>query len=276
MANGSLARGELTSQSDFDAYPMYVPRFKKPAEALFAQVQEHAGLKEFSAEGAFGRPVPAATMRKRIGGQGDDNLRFTRRMLLILESVCIGNSQVYSDTLEALVCRYISNDITEKQIGRFLLNDVVRFYRTMCVDFEFKTVEQKKPKPWGIRYTKLIFSRKLIYFSGVVMCAELANMPANKKRDRLLELCSQPPIDRLLSCMADDILSALREYDAFLALLDDPTVRRSLANVELLRATHTDKFKEIKDSGHRYSSALVSALKRTYGESNPVHEALLV
>ena len=274
VANGSLARGEVTSQSDFDAYPLYTNGARSSASALFDVVKHQAGLKEFAVEGAFGVLSPAATMRKKIGGQGDDNRRFTRRMLLILESTPIGDSEVYDETLDAIVSRYINDDITEKQIGRFLLNDVIRFYRTMCVDFEFKTVEQTKP--WGIRYTKLIFSRKLIYFAGVIMCAELASLPASEKRAAMLQMIKQPPIDRLLSVLGNRILPALSEYDGFLALLNDKKSREDLSKVEMLRATHSDLFKSVKASGHRYSSALVQVLNQRYAQDHPIHEALVV
>jgi hypothetical protein len=274
VANGSLARGEVTSQSDFDAYPLYTTGAKDRASDLFELVLQSAGLREFAAEGAFGVATPAITMRRKIGGQGDDNRRFTRRMLLILESTPIGDSAVYQQTLEAIVSRYISDDITDKQIGRFLLNDIIRFYRQMCVDFEFKTVEQTKP--WGIRYTKLIFSRKLIYYSGVIMCAELASLPAAEKRQKLIQMIILPPIDRLLMVFGRDVLAALEEYDRFLALLDDRGSRDDLAKVELLRETHTPLFKTVKASGHKYSSALVDILRDKYPVDHPVREAIIV
>lgn len=274
VANGSLARAEVTSQSDFDAYPMYAPGYKRSALELFESVRAGAGLREFAVDGAFGEPVPAITMRKRIGGQGDDNRRFTRRMLLILESAPIGNRRIYDETVKSLVSRYISDDITDKQIGRFLLNDIIRFYRQMCVDFEFKTVEQTKP--WGVRYIKLIFSRKLIYFSGIIMCAELANRPAQQKRDMLQRMIYMPPIDRLLYILGEDILPALHEYDNFLSVLDDKGKRDDLSAVEMLRATHSPLFKEVKDSGHRYSTKLVDLIRSRYPVEHPIREALIV
>lgn len=274
VVNGSLARGEVTSQSDFDAYPLHATGAEQVASELFAEVKERAGLKEFAAEGAFGDAVSASSVRKNIGGQKDDNLSFTRRMLLLLESSCLGAREVYDETIDGLVKRYINDDITNKQIGRFLLNDFIRFYRTMCVDFEFKTVEQTKP--WGVRYTKLIFSRKLIYFSGVVMCAELAGKPARQKRELLINFINQPPIDRLIEVLGESIVPALTEYDYFLGMLDDISVRDDLGKVEMLRSSHTELFKEIKIRGHAYSAALVSALNLGYPSSHPIHEALSI
>ncbi len=81
----------------------------------------------------------------------------------------------------------------------------------MCVDFDFKTYEQRKE--WGIRNLKLVFSRKLMYYSGVVMCAELAERDAKTKRDILETLIAMTPIDRLLHVMGDEIVPALIHYD---------------------------------------------------------------
>lgn len=274
VINGSLARGEITSQSDFDAYPLHSPGAEAIAAQLFGDVKARAGLKEFAAEGAFGKAVVAGSLSRNIGGQGEDNWSFTKRMLFILESSYLGDSRIYELTLSSLVERYINDDITDKQIGRFLLNDIIRFYRTMCVDFEFKTVEQEKP--WGIRYIKLIFSRKLIYFSGLLMCAELAGKSASEKRATLIKLIRQPPTDRLVSVMGRDIIPALDEYDYFLSLLDDRSVREDLGKVEMLRESHTEMFREIKASGHRYSSALLAALNAKYPSQHPIHELLIV
>jgi hypothetical protein len=276
VANGSLARQELTSQSDFDAFPLYDRGRRFEAEALFEDVQLRSGLKAFAEEGAFGSPVPSWTMAKRIGGQGDDNRRFTRRMLLLLESVPLGPRGTYDAALDRVIGRYINDDITSKQIGRFLLNDVIRFYRTMCVDFEFKTIELPKPKPWGIRYTKLIFARKLTYFSGLLMCGALAGLPAAAKRARLRQMVELSPIDRIVSEMDDGVSDALKEYDSYLGLLDDPEIRTALGEVEMLRATHSEEFRAVKDSGRKFSSALVQAFRRKYPETHPIREAVLV
>jgi hypothetical protein len=274
VANGSLARGEVTSQSDFDAYPLYNRGAKAAAEQLFATVQGRAGLKEFAAEGAFGVAAAAEAMSRNIGGQGDDNHRFTRRMLLILESTPIGNRSVYDAAVERVISRYINDEISDKQIGRFLLNDIIRFYRQMCVDFEFKTVEQTKP--WGLRYAKLIFSRKIIYYSGVIMCAELADKKAAEKRTCLEEMVNLPPIDRLLSVLGESIIPALTEYDNFLAHLDHKQSRDDLAQVKMSRETHTNLFKEVKTSGHRYSGILVDVIRKKYPVDHPIRESLIV
>ena len=62
----------------------------------------------------------------------------------------------------------------------------------MCVDFAWKGWEQDQKK-WGLRNIKLRMSRKLIFVSGLLMCAEpfLKDKDANES--------SIDCIDQLLS-----------------------------------------------------------------------------
>jgi len=57
-----------------------------------------------------------------------------------------------------------ATDDSMSETSRFLLHDLIRYYRTICVDFEYKTYENGKP--WGDRNIKIQFSRKFLYFSN--------------------------------------------------------------------------------------------------------------
>jgi hypothetical protein len=82
-------------------------------------------------------------------------------MLLLLEGEWLVNEAGFHSLRREILQRYIGDKMTDHQLSLFLLNDVIRYYRTMAVDYEFKTNEGDKPKPWGIRNIKLVFSRKL-------------------------------------------------------------------------------------------------------------------
>lgn len=276
IANGSLARSEITSLSDFDAYVLAAERGREAEEAAEAltRMQGRSGLRTAAADGAFGHLQLGGELIENIGGQHDDNDRFTRRMLFVLESVPLAGVDYYRSCVDALVRRYINDDTAMYQIGRFLLNDVIRYYRTICVDFEHKTYELGKS--WGIRNIKLVYSRKLMYFSGVAMCAELAHRSPNAKRKTLLDLIALTPVQRILSIFGQEIVPALEHYEFFLSQIDQPDVRKALEAVDLDRATHTAAYRDLKDGGHQFSWKLISALHRAYPPSHPIHDALVL
>jgi predicted nucleotidyltransferase len=95
---GSLARHEFTSGSDLD-WVLLVDGIADP-EHLRASLDIEAELKEQGvkgpgAEGAFSGLAFSHDLINYIGGSDDTNANLTRRMLLLLESACIGRDDAY-------------------------------------------------------------------------------------------------------------------------------------------------------------------------------------
>ena len=214
-------------------------------------------------------------MCENIGGQDDKNDKITRRLLFLLESDWLYNKKAAEQYREAIVDRYIKNTITDHQISRFLLNDLIRYYRTMCVDFEYKTAEVGKP--WGTRNIKLQFSRKLIYFSGILIAAESAQRTYPYKKNITLELIELTPIERILKICGTTAHRALELYDRFLEKISDKSIRDITDKVTADRKTHDEypEFRDLKNAGHHFSWELARLLKQTYDSSHPIHNALI-
>jgi hypothetical protein len=80
----------------------------------------------------------------------------------------------------------------------------------MCVDFEYKTVEEGKD--WGIRNIKLIFSRKLIYFSGVLIAAQMAQRTYKEKLEIAEHLMDLTPLERIMEVCGISANKAAKEH----------------------------------------------------------------
>ena len=229
-----------------------------------------------SSDGVFGKTNDLPGMLKNIGGDRDTNEAITKRVLFLLEGEWIAGEALAQKLRNDLIDCYVRPNITSHQIALFLLNDIIRYYRTICVDFEFKTMQSLKPKPWGTRNVKLVFSRKLLYFSGVIAIAETAQKTYGQKKKSLLELFAMPVADRLLSVCGERAVRPLRIYEEFLEEMSKAEVREQLDNVTEANRDKSQTFRILKDRGHHFSWELLSLLKQTYESSHPIHRALVL
>ncbi len=136
---GSFGRHELTGGSDDDFMVLFDPQ---PAlggsELTLSAVAALLGGRPPGQEEIFGKPVSLADLVERIGSDGDSNRNLTRRMLLVLESVCAYGEELHDRARERLIDGYLAAGANDFRPPRFLLNDLVRYWRTIAVDFEGK------------------------------------------------------------------------------------------------------------------------------------------
>ena len=105
-------------------------------------------------------------MARHIGLHHDDNRKSTQRMLLMLESQPVANDSVHQACWDQVLRGYLDESIKDNTPPRFFLNDVVRYWRTICVDFVGK--EREDSEKWGLRIAKLRTSRKLLFAGGLL------------------------------------------------------------------------------------------------------------
>jgi hypothetical protein len=278
---GSLARREFTSGSDID-WTLLVDGDAEAdhlglANRLEGRLQE-AKLRPPTKGGAFGQLTFSHDLVHRIGGDDDTNRNTTQRLLLLLESAPIGNADAYERVVRQVLTRYVEEDLvgardTPYGVPRFLLNDVVRYWRTMTVDFAHKR-RARNAEGWALRTAKLRMSRKLMYTSGVLRCFScglllpVRDTPspfASTKEvvDYLLRLVKTTPLDIVAGVvqayfeeLSDPAVRLFGVYDEFLGLLNDAGWRKHLENLAPEAADDDAVYQNARELGGRFESAL--------------------
>ena len=215
-------------------------------------------------EGLFGATAWLADLVDRIGLDGDTNTNLTRRMLFLLESVAIAGDAAHQRSRTEVVETYLGAHERDYRPPRFLLNDLVRYWRTIAVDFEGKH-RARAGEGWGLRHTKLRFSRKVLFAGGLLPVLECHALPAAEMPAFLVERFAQPPLDRLAAAflaygMADAGARALRAYGGFLELLDDVDARTELAALSEEAADGSELFARVRELGEDLQAALLALL----------------
>jgi hypothetical protein len=205
------------------------------------------------ATGIFGTMSSSYEMVHYIGGIEDSNQNITRRILMLLESVALADESTHERVIRAILNRYILGDPpattpTKFRVPLFLFNDIVRYWRTMTVDYAAKKWQQSNEK-WALRNIKLRMSRKLLFAKGMLVCflcdEEFAGKPKGSDRDVVLaellnvcyELCRKPAIELLAQAISRYATPEVGKnvfgpYNKFLETMNDQEKRNSLKELD--------------------------------------------
>ncbi len=266
---GSIGRAEAIEGSDDDFMLLVENSSDLPNEPSgLALVNQTLGtLDDFEApgsQGVFAAPVVRAHLIENIGLEADDNSNTTRRMLFLLESTWASNQLYYEETLDGILERYIDQSVKDFRPPRFILNDMIRYWRTMCVDFAGK--EYQGPEKWGVRNAKLRTSRKILFAGGLLPVLACAGIRKEEMIPYLKGEFVTPPTDRIASAFLDqeETIDAgartLAAYDKFLGLLSTAEARNELETLDRNSADKSDLFQQIKKLGISIESGLLALL----------------
>jgi predicted nucleotidyltransferase len=294
VAFGSLARNEWTRGSDLD-WTLLIDGMADPEHVNIALTiidsLRKAHIKPPGQTGVFGNLAFSHEIIHKIGGQDDTNRNTTQRILLLLESKVIGmKSDAYDRVIAGILDRYLTEDTSivtprgakKHRVPRFLLNDIVRFWRTMAVDFASKQRE-RGGKGWALRNLKLRMSRKLIFAAGLLACFSCSLNSSKEMQDaecwpgdtvhsfvnHLKQFVRMTPLEVLAEAILSyqvppNVTSELFEsYDEFLALLGNEDKRQLLEDLNFTEAETNELFSEVRKIGHRFQEGLTKLFYET-------------
>lgn len=187
----------------------------------------------------------------------------SRRLLLLLESRPIFGSAVHDNVVERLVTLYgrdVEDDPRKNYV--FLLNDLIRYFRTICVNYHH--TKETEAEKWPIRNIKLRHSRLVMYASLVAMLGVLSTYREKDKNKRLCEFIRLTPLQRLhrayLEVGDTGFYKVAGSYDVFLGFMNDPEARASLNSLRYEDRYQSRDFAVLKAN----SDALASELSRFF------------
>lgn len=241
-AVGSYGRGEASNRSDLDLFVMQDDR-RSPRLGQLQQMELFSHLVDvarsmhfppFSNDGEYLKVHSLTEMCRDLGSAQDDTTNaFTARMLLLLESRPIVGAKAYGEIIAAILAEYWRDYSDHAADFRpiFLLNDVMRYWKTLCLNYESKRNEPEavtavdKAKQHR-KDLKLKYSRLLICFGLVIPLATGRFRSATEVR-KLLELTPLERLERAAGSDADagQLVRHVKDsYVAFLKSDDDPDV----------------------------------------------------
>lgn len=246
VAFGSLARQESGPGSDLDylvvasemgVHMHHLRAFREAAQAA----QTGVSLAGPGASKLFGGVVGAAELVNNIGLDDDQNKSLSRRILLLQESVPLNKPNVHETLTRSVLARYLFDYVAaEPRVPRFLLNDVLRYWRTVAVDYQAKRWDELEGNKWGLRYIKLRSSRKWTFAGTVVSLFMPVIADENLAAHYLQEQFEMPALARIAQLSrhtadGSDTEAALRQIlvtaDEIVALLAKEDVRKEIGLV---------------------------------------------
>jgi len=235
---GSYGRHEASVNSDIDLFFLDAKEEKPTSNidktlinAEVIRLCRAMKLPEFSKDGGYLTIHNIGDILSNLGSPVDDYKNyFTARMLLLLESKPIYNEELHAFCIQKIIERYFIDfpDHSKNFKAIFLANDIIRFWKTLCLNYEHgrhRKIIEGNPDSINDKIVahsknlKLKFSRKLTCFSFII---QLADFKGTITQEDLLKMCMLTPVERLLSIkegnpnISDKVQNALNSYQWFI------------------------------------------------------------
>jgi predicted nucleotidyltransferase len=295
---GSYGRGEASPHSDLDLFIVgkgtgRQNRDGKPGSQLsrldevcikaeLIQVTRDLHIQEFSGDGQWLDHYSVDELTQMLGTQHDDAQNtFTARLLLLLESKPIVEAAVYEAILGDVIAAYWRDyeDHRDNFIPAFLTNDILRLWRTFCVNYEERTVrvpELQKAKG-KLKNYKLKHSRLLTCYSAILYLLAVYNKNSSVHPQDVQAMIQLTPTERLEWLRNQpDLESAYPSLDALLVQYDIFLVSTNAPEGEIIdRFMDKERSRIYLEASGKFGDSLRDALD-SIGQRSRYHRLIVV
>jgi len=270
--SGSLGRMEASDQSDCDLIVVLDDQIS-PAEPAAAQLcdsvwiaLEAMRLKPPRSGGIYALPTSlAALCSEESRGRVDEDIpTFGKRFQLLWDAQPVYGYSAYEQLLDSVIDWYTAASPGEAPLPwwRYLLNDLLRYYRSLCVKSQWDTNDGLGQ--WRSRNLKLGYSRVVMYAALLCLLGEgsrLTRDPNSWLRANL----RLTPLERLAWCyrLADEtgFDQVAATYDSFLAQMADPEFRRQLTS-DSSAANHSTDYLTCREGSRELALELSRLIRK--------------
>jgi len=290
-ATGSYGRGEASLHSDLDVFILSKGSRKKPSlsrldeilvKANLIKATEERGLPKFSGDGQY---LVGHTLAELVGtlGKPEDDVEntFTARLLLLLESFPLVGRPAYEQITSKVIAAYWRDYKGHENnfAPAFLANDILRMWRTFCVNYEARTRSEpeeerakRRLKNYKLKHSRLLTCYSALLYLLAIFSKNKAVTPTDAKNmisltptERLEWLLSQPDLRNAHSSLRN----LIRGYEEFLSNTD--------ASEDELVSRFMDKQKRetYRESASRFGDSVFDVMD-AIGKKSPHFYRLLV
>jgi len=271
---GSWGRHELTEESDDDwALLVGDPDLNLEDPAVLAALEHVREIFKAGTapgrQGYFGCAFHSDPLRERIGLDEDDTRNLTRRMLLLLESVAVTGADVHRSVQDQALERYLERHHNDFRPPRFLVNDILRYWRTICVDFEGKLAQDRREgaakDKFVMRNAKLRTSRKMLYASGLLPALLCHHLRADDMHNFLRQHIDAVATDRVARAFlhlgpTDPAVRTMAAYSDWISLISSKANRHELGRLDQASRYDSALFAEVRRIGEMLDNGLTGLL----------------
>lgn len=293
-ATGSFARLEASPHSDLDLFivtPMGPASQPQPLlnrldgillKAELIRATRDQRIPDFSNEGEYLEIYSVSDLVNTLGRREDDvRNTLTARLLLLLESKPLVGQKVYDDVIAAVTAAYWRSFPGHESsfVPAFLTNDILRLWRTFCVNYEANTSSdpplQKARRK--LKNYKLKHSRLLTCYSALLYLLVVFDQAKTVLESDALAMIRLTPTERLeWLLLQPDIAHAHRKVHQLLAQYEEFLAVTSQDEEQLL-SDFQDKARaeDLMQQAYSFGEVIFEVLD-LLGKRNRLHRLLLV
>ncbi|HEV2509533.1 nucleotidyltransferase domain-containing protein [Bosea sp. (in: a-proteobacteria)] len=295
-ATGSFGRKESGSSSDLDLFIVGRsrsmedgtdrPSLKRLDEIcvkadLIYQTRQ-MGIPDFDGDGKYLQHYSVNQLTRSLGTPEDDVTNtFTARLLLLLESSPLIGVSIYEEVIESVIGAYWGDypDHSSDFAPAFLVNDILRLWRTFCVNYEARTEREPEEKriKRKIKNYKLKYSRLMTCYSALIFLLYVFGEKKTVSPDDAKLMCGMTPtqrVEHIVKEVSDDrvretLVELLRRYETFL-------MATSVPEAELIeRFSSSQDGADLNKAANSFGDAVFESVS-AIGKGGRLHRIIVV